>query len=284
MNAIVHAHTPAVIPFGVSAVRLQPVFHMGAFLGGGVPVFEIRDAGGTATDMLVSTQPLGDALARTLGTANVALMRGHGMVAVGSRSPKRSFARTTPARTRAAIRGAAPGQPDVSERRRGPPRDADAGRPGVARLGSLEAGGEPALARRPETTYAPRAASERSAKQRCVDDPSRLMERVGAGDIAAFESLYDAYHRLVYGIALKVLAAEPAAEDVTQTVFMKVWTSAPDFRSGNFVGWIARVTRNRAIDVLRSGGRTADLPPHRRSTRRWTRRSCCGSTRRGRAR
>jgi RNA polymerase sigma-70 factor (ECF subfamily) len=88
------------------------------------------------------------------------------------------------------------------------------------------------------------------------------MERVGAGDIAAFESLYDAYHRLVYGIALKVLAAEPAAEDVTQTVFMKVWTSAPDFRSGNFVGWIARVTRNRAIDVLRSGGRTAELPPH----------------------
>jgi ribulose-5-phosphate 4-epimerase/fuculose-1-phosphate aldolase len=91
VNAIVHAHTPAVIPFGASGVRLQPVFHMGAFLGAGVPVFEIRDAGGTATDMLVSTQPLGDALARTLGTANVALMRGHGMVAVAGSIPEAVF-------------------------------------------------------------------------------------------------------------------------------------------------------------------------------------------------
>ncbi len=91
VNAIVHAHTPAVIPFGVSAVRLQPVFHMGAFLGAGVPVFEIREAGGSATDMLVSSQPLGDALARTLGSANVALMRGHGMVAVASTIPEAVF-------------------------------------------------------------------------------------------------------------------------------------------------------------------------------------------------
>jgi HCOMODA/2-hydroxy-3-carboxy-muconic semialdehyde decarboxylase len=92
VNAIVHAHTPAVIPFGVvPAVRLQPVFHMGAFLGAGVPVFEIRDASTAATDMLVSSQPLGAALARTLGSANVALMRGHGMVAVASTIPEAVF-------------------------------------------------------------------------------------------------------------------------------------------------------------------------------------------------
>ncbi|HEV2740409.1 MAG TPA: class II aldolase/adducin family protein [Candidatus Elarobacter sp.] len=90
--SIVHAHTPAVIPFGaVPAVRLQPVFHLGAFLGAGVPVFEIRDAGGSATDMLVSSQPFGDALARRLGTANVALMRGHGMVAVAGSIPEAVF-------------------------------------------------------------------------------------------------------------------------------------------------------------------------------------------------
>jgi ribulose-5-phosphate 4-epimerase/fuculose-1-phosphate aldolase len=91
VKAIVHAHTPSVIPFGISPVRLQPVFHMSAFLGAGVPVFEIRDAGGTATDLLVKTQPLGDALARTLGSANVALMRGHGMVAVASTLPEAVF-------------------------------------------------------------------------------------------------------------------------------------------------------------------------------------------------
>ena len=91
VKAIVHAHTPSVIPFGISAVRLQPVFHMSAFLGAGVPVFEIRDTGGSATDMLVKTQPLGDALARTLGAANVALMRGHGMVAVAGSIPEAVF-------------------------------------------------------------------------------------------------------------------------------------------------------------------------------------------------
>lgn len=77
------------------------------------------------------------------------------------------------------------------------------------------------------------------------------MERVRARDPDAFEALYDAHHRLVYGVALRVLADVPAAEDVTQAVFMKLW-SAPDlYRSGNFPAWIARVARNRALDLLR---------------------------------
>jgi HCOMODA/2-hydroxy-3-carboxy-muconic semialdehyde decarboxylase len=91
VKAIVHAHTPAVIPFGVSSVKLQPMFHIASFIGAGAPVFEIRDAGGPATDLLVKTQPLGDALARTLGSANIALMRGHGMVAIGSSIPEAVF-------------------------------------------------------------------------------------------------------------------------------------------------------------------------------------------------
>ena len=91
VQAIVHAHTPSVIAFGVTGVQLRPVFHMGAFLGAGVPVFEIRDSGGPATDLLVKTQPLGDALARTLGSANVVLMRGHGMVAVAGSIPEAVF-------------------------------------------------------------------------------------------------------------------------------------------------------------------------------------------------
>jgi ribulose-5-phosphate 4-epimerase/fuculose-1-phosphate aldolase len=92
VQSVVHAHTPAVIPFGASTVPLRAIFHMGAFLGtDGVPVFEIRDAGGAATDLLVSNAALGDALARTLGSANVALMRGHGMVAVAGSIPEAVF-------------------------------------------------------------------------------------------------------------------------------------------------------------------------------------------------
>jgi RNA polymerase sigma-70 factor (ECF subfamily) len=78
------------------------------------------------------------------------------------------------------------------------------------------------------------------------------MERVRARDVAAFEKIYDAYHRLVHGIALKMLKDAMAAEDLTQAVFLKVWSTPDAFASGHFGAWIARVTRNRALDTLRS--------------------------------
>jgi len=80
--AIVHSHSPAVIPFGVTGTILRPIYHMSAFLGAGAPVFEIRDAAGT-TNMLIIDNKLGDALAKSLGDRAVVLMRGHGSVAVG---------------------------------------------------------------------------------------------------------------------------------------------------------------------------------------------------------
>lgn len=78
------------------------------------------------------------------------------------------------------------------------------------------------------------------------------MERVRARDAAAFETLYDEYHRLVYGLALRVLSDPPSAEDVTQAVFLKIWDDPARFRGGNFGAWIARVARNRALDLVRS--------------------------------
>lgn len=80
--AIVHDHSPGVIPFSVSSVPLRAVMHMGAFIGTGIPVFEIRDVDGM-TDMLVSNPKRGQALAKVLGDRPAALMRGHGAVVVG---------------------------------------------------------------------------------------------------------------------------------------------------------------------------------------------------------
>jgi ribulose-5-phosphate 4-epimerase/fuculose-1-phosphate aldolase len=82
VNAIVHSHSPTVIPFSVTAVKLRPVCHMSAFLKNDVPTFEIRDCDGM-TDLLIRNAKHGAGLARTLGAANVALMRGHGNVCVG---------------------------------------------------------------------------------------------------------------------------------------------------------------------------------------------------------
>src|SRR5262250_1965958 len=91
VHAIVHNHSPSVIPFGVSGVPLRPIYHMSAFLGEGAPVFEIRSAAGGATDMLVRTPALGKALAQPLGSRAVALMRGHGCVVVGANHPQAVF-------------------------------------------------------------------------------------------------------------------------------------------------------------------------------------------------
>jgi RNA polymerase sigma-70 factor, ECF subfamily len=90
-----------------------------------------------------------------------------------------------------------------------------------------------------------------AAKYTTMEDANRLMERVRARDADAFEVLYDEYHRLVYGLAFRMLSDQGLAEDVTQAVFLKIWSEPSVFHGGNFAAWIARVTRNRACDVLR---------------------------------
>jgi len=82
VRAVVHTHSPAVIPFGISGAPMRATYHMAGFLVAGVPVFEIRGAGGM-TNMLISNGALGRALADTLADKPVALMRGHGDVVVG---------------------------------------------------------------------------------------------------------------------------------------------------------------------------------------------------------
>jgi ribulose-5-phosphate 4-epimerase/fuculose-1-phosphate aldolase len=81
--AIVHCHSPSLIPFAASGIALKPIYHMSSFLGPGVPVFEIRKAANGSTDMLVRNPELGRALAKSLGAHPAVLMRGHGAVIVG---------------------------------------------------------------------------------------------------------------------------------------------------------------------------------------------------------
>ncbi len=82
--SVIHSHSPAVIPFGVTGARLRPICHMSGFLGATTPIYEIRHTAGENTDLLISNQALGESLAKVLGQSNVALMRGHGSVTVGN--------------------------------------------------------------------------------------------------------------------------------------------------------------------------------------------------------
>ena len=85
--AVVHTHAPSLIPFGVTKVPLQPMYHRSAFISFGIPVFEIRERAGM-TDMLIRNAILGRNLAETLGDHPAALMRGHGAVVVGPSLPR----------------------------------------------------------------------------------------------------------------------------------------------------------------------------------------------------
>src|ERR1700722_11456219 len=80
--AVVHTHSPGVIPFGVSQVPLRPMFHDAPFLAAGAPVWDIRKEFGE-TDMLVRDPARGKSLTLALGDGAVVLMRGHGDVTVG---------------------------------------------------------------------------------------------------------------------------------------------------------------------------------------------------------
>jgi ribulose-5-phosphate 4-epimerase/fuculose-1-phosphate aldolase len=82
VTAVIHSHSPTVIPFSVTQVPLRAVHNTASFLAAGVPVFEMRRVAGMSNN-LVTDAMRGRALAETLGDRPVALLRGHGNVVVG---------------------------------------------------------------------------------------------------------------------------------------------------------------------------------------------------------
>jgi len=87
VQAVVHAHAEAVLPFTVSTTPLRPVVHMASFIGARIPVWDIRDSFGD-TNLLVVNMAQGRDLARGLGAERVVLMRGHGFAAAARSLPE----------------------------------------------------------------------------------------------------------------------------------------------------------------------------------------------------
>jgi len=85
--AVVHNHSPSVVPFSVTGVPMRALWHMAAFIGDGLPNWEIREVR-KGTNLLVGDGVLGASLAKTLGSKPAALMRGHGSVTVGESLPR----------------------------------------------------------------------------------------------------------------------------------------------------------------------------------------------------
>lgn len=86
------------------------------------------------------------------------------------------------------------------------------------------------------------------------ESDAEVVDRVSRGDQDALRVLYRRYAGLVYGFATRVLGDSTRAEEVAQDVFLRVWEKAGTYRpeAAKVSTWLMRITRNRAIDVLRS--------------------------------
>lgn len=84
VSAIIHSHSPSVIPLTLAGVPMKPVIVQAGFMPLQTTTFEIRDVRDGGRGMQITDIPRGAALARCLGQDAVALMRGHGNVVVAS--------------------------------------------------------------------------------------------------------------------------------------------------------------------------------------------------------
>jgi HCOMODA/2-hydroxy-3-carboxy-muconic semialdehyde decarboxylase len=80
--AVIHNHSPGVIPYGVTGHKMRPIMHMCGTIGHEVPIWDQRRKFGD-TDLLVTSMAMGRDLVKTLGKGRTALMRGHGCVVAG---------------------------------------------------------------------------------------------------------------------------------------------------------------------------------------------------------
>ena len=90
---------------------------------------------------------------------------------------------------------------------------------------------------------------------------AQLLNRAGEGDQAALGELYDRWVRPLNSLAFHILRDTTEAEDVLHDVFVTIWQKAADFETsrGHAFSWAATLTRNRAIDRLRSRARRSQI-------------------------
>jgi RNA polymerase sigma-70 factor (ECF subfamily) len=90
--------------------------------------------------------------------------------------------------------------------------------------------------------------------RRTPDDIEDLIARCGLGDRSALDALYEAVAPKLFGICLRVLDDRPAAEDVLQEVFVKIWHASDRYAANGLspITWMAAIARNAAIDRRRA--------------------------------
>jgi RNA polymerase sigma-70 factor (ECF subfamily) len=84
---------------------------------------------------------------------------------------------------------------------------------------------------------------------------TELVDLLKEKDQRAYSHLYDSYSGALYGVVIKVLGNREEAVDVLQESFIKIWKNIENYdqNKGRLFTWMLQITRNTAIDFMRSG-------------------------------
>jgi RNA polymerase sigma-70 factor, ECF subfamily len=138
----------------------------------------------------------------------------------------------------------------MSSHKASPRRSWQAETPALEAVRLLQSAGE-RVASRADRPAASDAGSTREA----------LLLACAGGDQTALHDLYKGTAPQLFGLALRMLRRRELAEEIVQDSFISVWRSAHTFDPGRgtAMAWLARIVRNRCIDLLRQRGRETPL-------------------------
>jgi len=82
-----------------------------------------------------------------------------------------------------------------------------------------------------------------------------LAQAAAAGDMPAFEALYERHHRRVYSLCLRMTGNTAEAEDLAQEAFIQLYRKVGSFRGESaFTTWLHRLTVNQVLMHFRKRG------------------------------
>lgn len=89
-----------------------------------------------------------------------------------------------------------------------------------------------------------------------LDPDAALMLRVKQGDAAAFTQLVEKYKQPIMNLVWRTVRDETEAEDITQSVFVQAWKSAPRYQAtAKFSTWLYTIARNLCLNEFRRRSR-----------------------------
>lgn len=112
----------------------------------------------------------------------------------------------------------------------------------------------------PLASYPPAMAADTQSIDLESERRARLADalvRAGRGERSAFEQVYRATSAKLFGVCLRIFPDRNEAEEALQDAYLTIWRKAGSFEAGRAspISWLVAVTRNRAIDRLRSRGK-----------------------------